>query len=131
MKQTRNLFTLCMIMLAFATLTLAQPEGGPGRGGPSEEQIKAQMDEMAEAVGLTDAQRDTIMVIQKKHMEAGRAKMEEAHGSRRDMMKSFKSIQDEMDKEIIAQLTDEQVPKYEKFVEQRRKERRKEMRRRD
>lgn len=98
----------------------AGPRGGGQRGGQGQEQIEALMAEL----GLNEDQKEEWQSINAKYREQMRAMREEANGdfaSMRGKMQELRTAQNEEIKEI---LTAEQFQKYEKFVAERRSNRR-------
>lgn len=98
----------------------AGPRGGGQRGGQGQEQLQALIAEL----GLNEDQKEEWESINAKYREKMQAMREEANGdfaSMRGKMQELRTSQNEEIKEI---LTAEQFQKYEKFVAERRSNRR-------
>ena len=98
----------------------AGPRGGGARGGQGQEQLQALITEL----GLNEDQKEEWQAINQKYRGQMRAMREEANGDFSSMRGKMQELRAAQNEEIKAILTDEQYQKYEKFVAERRSNRR-------
>ena len=98
----------------------AGPRGGGQRGGQGQEQLQALMAEL----GLNEDQKEEWQAINQKYRGQMRAMREEANGDFASMRGKMQELRTAQNEEIKAILTDEQYQKYEKFMAERRSNRR-------
>lgn len=98
----------------------AGPRGGGARGGQGQEQLQALVAEL----GLNEDQKEEWQSINAKYREQMRAMREEADGDFASMRGKMQELRASQNEEIKAILTDEQFEKYEKFMAERRANRR-------
>ena len=98
----------------------AGPRGGGPRGGQGQEQMQALIAEL----GLNEDQQEEWQAINQKYRGQMRAMREEANGDFASMRGKMQELRAAQNEEIKAILTDEQYQKYEKFVAERRSNRR-------
>ncbi len=108
---------LATAMLFFSIVaTVAQPQQG-GQGGPRqeqgtpEEQAKAAVERLTEALDLDKEQQKAIYEI---NLEAAEARANQPQGQRPDR-EAMMAAREQMTKKIKAVLTKEQVKKYNKL----------------
>lgn len=97
----------------------AGPRDGQ-RGGQGQEQLQALIAEL----GLNEDQKEEWQAINQKYRGQMRTMREEANGDFSSMRGKMQELRAAQNEEIKAILTDEQYQKYEKFMAERRSNRR-------
>jgi hypothetical protein len=129
----KNLFRVLFICLLLAGgATVFANAGQPGgrnqgaRGGdrppalPDSTQIVQIVVEMAEALSLSDEQKDKISDLHFAHFAEAEKIMSKAAGDREDQRGKMDSLRDDFEKKVKAELNDEQKAKFEKMAKNRR-----------
>ncbi len=137
----KNLFRvlfICLLLAGGATVFAndGQPGGGNrgpaggrnqgARGGdqppalPDSTQIVQIVEEMAKTLSLTAEQKDQISDLHFAHFAEAKIMMTQASGDRAGHRKKMEGLRDDFEKEIKAQLNDEQKAKFEKLAKSRR-----------
>ncbi len=98
----------------------AGPRGGGARGGQGQEQLQALIAEL----GLNEDQKEEWQAINQKYRGQMRTMREEANGDFASMRGKMQELRAAQNEEIKAILTDEQFEKYQKFMAERRSNRR-------
>ncbi len=107
-----NLFVTALIL---SSVVIACGQPGPPRVPDPQERLER----LDEALQLSDAQKDSIIVIMidsRKAME----ELRDAAGERRERMGRMRDAMQKEQERISAQLDDEQKAKYEEWLEEQR-----------
>lgn len=107
-----------VIIAAFGFSTAVSQGHRKDRGykkRPSLEQMMKMVDDMKEEIKLTDEQTEKIKSLTEEHFEAVKKRHEECEGDP-DKMKALRDeTRDDYENAIKAELTDEQIEKFEEF----------------
>ncbi len=132
----KKIVMIALMILAVASLAQAQRGGGqrPSQAPGSQNQrpqmnpeqmIERQIQRLNEAVSLTDAQKTKVKEIFKQNGEKQRelfSSMRNGSGQQADrekMRAKMDEFRKKQDEQIKAVLTKEQLPKYEKYMQER------------
>lgn len=114
----RNLkFTLATAMLLFAMAAVAQRPQGLQQRNP-EEQAKAQIDRLEQALKLNQAQKDSIYGYALQQYTQQQALFKDAPADRKAISDKIQSISNAAELKIKTFLTDEQVKNYDELKKQ-------------
>lgn len=131
-KSFFKVLLICLLLASGATAFAnnGQPGGGgrnrqPGRGVrppalPDSTQIVQIVADLAEALSLTDVQKDKISELHFAHFAEAKAAMTRAKGDQANHRKMMEGLRDEFEKDVKAELNDEQKTKFEELAKSRR-----------
>ena len=99
-------------IIAFSPAGQAQDQKAEGRGRPS---LEARLNQLSEALKLTDEQKTKLEPILKEEGEKLRAIFADTNSSREEKGKKMQDIRKDLSAKVKAVLTPEQAEKYEKI----------------
>jgi len=116
---------LVVAIMFIGSLTFAQPGGGQGgqQGPPpipSDEQIEQLVSDLASELSLSTDQETTILELNKAHFTEVKAKMSSNSRPKREEMEALDAA---LEKNVKAELTEEQITKYEAFMKKQKSQR--------
>ena len=123
----KTLKSILMMSLLFVTVfACGQPPGGGGqRGGqqgpppiPDEEQIEKMVGQIAKDVSLTEEQQTTVLQLYTWHFQAVKEKTSDNSRPDREEMEEMKA---DLEEQVKAVLSEEQVGKYDAYLERQKK----------
>ncbi len=120
----RKIGLLLMIVLFGTTMLMAQNRDGQRRLDPKE-MAKKQTEELKEALDLDEKQETQIYAINlnsAEKMSAMREEMRSSDGDRDSMREKMGKLRNEQNEEMKKVLSEEQYEKYQKYLEERRKQ---------
>lgn len=120
MRDTFTKLAFAAALTLLPALSFAQPPGGGMRGNP-EQMMARQLTSLKEAVGLTEDQEKAVKPILEAQMKKQRELMEA--GPSDDMREKMMAIRTDTNAKIKKVLTEEQLPKFEKWQEAQRNRR--------
>lgn len=126
MKTIKSLLVLSILFVC--TLVFAQSPGGGQRGGqqgpppiPNDKQIEKMVSDIADELTLSNEQETKVLSLYKEHFTQVKEKTSGNNRPNREEMKALKSA---FEKKVKAELTKEQVNKYEAYLKKQRPQRR-------
>jgi hypothetical protein len=115
----KKLGFLFVAVVLGTTLSMAQPQG-PRNMNP-EDMAKRQTEQIKEAVGLSSDQEKEVYDLNLEMSKKMQAMFRENQGGDREAMREkMTALREDQNKKMKEILTDEQWPKYEKYLEERR-----------
>lgn len=124
---TRKLIAVMIVCAALSSTTSALAQGGPpgggrgggpGRGGPpplpDADQIEAMVQELDQALDLSDAQEEKVSDLYVAHFEA----VKKAMSKKQDRAK-MEDLRKDLEKDVKALLDDRQKALYEEYLKSR------------
>ncbi len=125
MKNLKSILVVSFMLIC--GLSFAQPPGGGQRGGqqgppslPSSKQIKKMVAEIGEKVELSEEQEEKVLEIYNEHFEAVEKKVS---GSNRPDRSEMEALKSEMEKEVKAEMTKDQITRYEAYLKEQQNNR--------
>ena len=121
MKTIKSVLVVAIFLIT--SISFAQP-GGKQRGGkpgpppiPNTEQIKEMVGHLSKEISMTKEQEDKILELYIKHFELVKEKTSENKHPKREEMEELRTA---FEKQVKAELTEEQISRYEVFLEKRK-----------
>lgn len=123
-KSKYLLLSISFALFAFITIGAQPPGGGKGRGqgyrGPDSCRIQLRVDDMRQALDLSENQVKQIEEIHYAHVNEAKAIQKDYQDDCVGEREARRSLREKMDKEVKATLKKEQLAKYDEFMEARR-----------
>jgi len=119
-RTTLLIATAVIGLLAAYTPGQAQQRQGQGQGGGRGQRGAQQMQQMAERLGLTDAQKQKLKPLMEKQRGKMRGVMQDPNLSQEQKREKLQKIGKENDTEIKKILTPAQIKTYDEWQKQRR-----------
>jgi len=125
----RNLFAICALCLLTAGGSLVFAQGGPprGNGGPGQPPalpdssgIVEIVDEMAEALSLTDDQKSRVSELHFAHFAAAEKVLGASRGDREGTREAMDDLRRDFEADVKEILTDEQQEAFDELSASRR-----------
>lgn len=120
MKTLKSVLVAAFLLVA--GFSFAQRPGGQQGPPPlpSDEQIETMVSELAEEIDLNEDQETKILALYKEHFEEVKEKVSAGRPDRDEM----EEIKEEFEQKVEAELTDEQVEKFEAYQKKQQGNRR-------
>lgn len=125
MKTVKSFLILSILLVS--TSIFAQPPGGGQRGGqqgpppiPNNKQIKKMVSDLVDEIALSNEQETKVLSLYKEHFAQVKEKTSGNSRPNRDEMETLKTT---FEKSVKAELTKEQVSKYETYLKNQRPQR--------
>lgn len=125
MKTLKSILVLTILFVSSAIF--AQPSGGGQKGGhqgpppiPDEEQITEMVSDLADNLSLSEAQEEKALALYKAHFVQVKEKTSENSRPDREEMQALQAA---LEKNVKAELTDDQKSKYEAYLKKQSKKR--------
>ena len=118
---------LALVLFAFVTSSFlqAQPQQQPrGPMLPDSTQIVKMVDELAEAVSLSEKQKEEILKLHFEHFNQAKAGMKKEQKDNEKPRKAPDELRAKFEEQIKALLNEEQQAKFDNFFKQQHQERR-------
>ncbi len=113
MKRRFGMMMAAVVMLLASNVVVAQPGGQQGPPPiPSSKQVKQMVSEMAGEIALTAEQQETITKLYFDHFKEVEKTMEAGRPDREKM----DALKSEFEKQVNAELTEEQQKKYDAYM---------------
>lgn len=115
-------------MIITGGVAIAQPNRGDNRRGhgpndrpsppavPDSAETVKLIDEVAEALTLTEDEKDAVLDLHLAHFAEVREVMEQSKGDRENHRKQMDALRDEFQEEMKALLSDEKYEEYEEYM---------------
>lgn len=122
----KNWIRMLFICLLLASGTTVFANGKPPKGGgqppalPDSTQIVQIVDETAKELSLTAEQKDRISDLYFAHFAEAQKIMDQATGDRKDQRRKMEGLRDDFEKEVKAELNDEQKAQFEEMAKSRK-----------
>lgn len=123
--KTIKLFLVLSIFMV-NTISFAQPQGGRqgGQQGPppipNNKQIKKMVSNLADEIELSKAQETKVLKLYKAHFVEVKEKIS---GNSRPKREEMEALDKTLQKNVIAELSKEQISKYEAYQKKQEKKR--------
>ncbi len=122
-KQRFGTYTMLLMLISLIITgnLFAQRQGPPKL--PDSEQIVKMVDELAEALTLTNEQNSAITDLYMAHFEDAKELMEENKGDRESQREAMEDLKKDFDNRVKELLNDDQIAKYEAYMKDRKPDR--------
>ncbi|MGD9488170.1 MAG: hypothetical protein AB7W47_09115 [Calditrichaceae bacterium] len=122
-KQRSGTYTMLLMLISLIITgnLFAQRQGPPKL--PDSEQIVKMVDELAEALTLTNEQKSAITDLYMAHFEDAKELMEENKGDRESQREAMEDLKKDFDNRVKELLNDDQIAKYEAYMKDKKPDR--------
>lgn len=126
-KTITTIFTL-MLFIFFVSNTLqARPARGGGQGKgprmPDSDQIEQMVDDLAEAILLSEQQQTDVLKLYTDHFDEMKTAMESGQKDHEAMRQQHEEMREELETDIKALLTEEQQGQFDEFMKEQQQQR--------